>query len=164
MRSWTVWRRGAAGQGLPGVSLNWGPWAEIGAASSGVVAERMRQQGLLGMPPAAGLAALELVLAEAAAGSDTAQLGIASVDWARLLQRCGSGRYLSGLAAPAASATASAPASGQELRTGPLAAARSALRAMVAGAAAAVLGLADAAALAPRVGFFDQGLDSSDLG
>jgi acyl transferase domain-containing protein/NADPH:quinone reductase-like Zn-dependent oxidoreductase/acyl carrier protein len=152
--SLAAWRRG---QGLAGVSINWGPWSEVGAAAGGVVEERMRQQGLLGLAPSAGLAGLETVLTEAAAGSSTAQIGIAAVDWARLVQRRGAGRYLS-LLAPKAAPAVGTPDAG--LRGLPWATAQAQVRRLVAEEVASVLGLAGGAAVQPDQGFFDQGLDS----
>lgn len=50
-------------QGLPALSINWGPWAEVGlAANQTNRGQRLSYRGLEAMPPEQGLAALELLL------------------------------------------------------------------------------------------------------
>lgn len=45
--------------GLPAVSINWGPWADVGlAAADAIRGERLRQQGLRPLSPTVGIAAL----------------------------------------------------------------------------------------------------------
>jgi len=53
--------------GLPALSINWGPWAEVGlAAAQTNRGARLSGQGLGSIAPAEGLAALELLLGEGA--------------------------------------------------------------------------------------------------
>ncbi len=64
-------------QGLPGTSINWGPWAEIGlAAAQANRGERLAAGGLVGLGTAAGLRALGTVLSARAA-----QVAAMPVDW-----------------------------------------------------------------------------------
>ena len=56
--------------GLPGQSINWGPWAEIGAAAA--YAEHLASRGVGSFSPAEGLAALEILLR-----SDRVQVAVA---------------------------------------------------------------------------------------
>jgi acyl carrier protein len=66
-------------RGLPGISINWGAWAQVGAAANPELQDRLRQQGVRLMPPADGIAALERIVRE-----EPAQVGVLSVDWHRL--------------------------------------------------------------------------------
>jgi acyl transferase domain-containing protein/thioesterase domain-containing protein len=67
--------------GLPGLSLDWGAWSEIGEAAErrGAIEAGMAGAGIGWIAPAAGLAALERAL-----GSDAAQLAAVVADWRRL--------------------------------------------------------------------------------
>lgn len=66
-------RRRAAGQ--PALSINWGPWAEVGLATAADRAARLHSQGLRALAPAEALAAFALAL-----GSDKTQVTIAAFD------------------------------------------------------------------------------------
>ncbi len=55
------WRRE---QGLPALSLQWGPWAEIGLAAGQERAGRLSQRGFEAIAPAQGVRALHWALAE----------------------------------------------------------------------------------------------------
>lgn len=65
-------------QGLPAISINWGPWAD-----GGMVADEsqtwLNQRGLDVLPPTLGLAALGYLLQ-----SEAVQTVVAKVDWTRL--------------------------------------------------------------------------------
>ncbi|MEB3341936.1 SDR family NAD(P)-dependent oxidoreductase [Okeania sp.] len=73
--------------GLPGLSINWGPWANIGiAARLGAQQQsRIQSQGLQGITTEQGLQALEEVLA-----TEAAQIAIFNVNWQQLLSQFGS--------------------------------------------------------------------------
>ncbi|MEY9835594.1 type I polyketide synthase [Streptacidiphilus sp. EB103A] len=64
--------------GLVGTAVAWGPWAEGGMADADGVGDYLRRRGLVGLEPAAGLAALERVLA----GEEPVVVA-ADVDWSR---------------------------------------------------------------------------------
>ncbi|WP_031075732.1 hybrid non-ribosomal peptide synthetase/type I polyketide synthase [Streptomyces sp. NRRL WC-3742] len=67
--------------GLPGLSLDWGPWATGMIEELGLVAHYRDARGMNSLPPEAGTAVLERVL-----GQDRAQLLIAPVvDWPTFL-------------------------------------------------------------------------------
>jgi acyl transferase domain-containing protein/acyl carrier protein len=70
--------------GLPALSINWGPWAEVGMAAA--LQERDQQRraalGVDLIPPDQGLAALDEVLEGAAV-----QVAVAPVRWASVLRR-----------------------------------------------------------------------------
>jgi len=69
-------------QGLPALTINWGAWAEIGAAADHGLAER----GTRTFSPEQGLRALEIGMTRAAARGDggtapLSQLAVLAVDW-----------------------------------------------------------------------------------
>ncbi|MBP1158333.1 type I polyketide synthase [Rhodococcus sp. PvR099] len=67
--------------GYPAVAISWGPWAEGGMAADGMVLERMRRDGLEGLPTSIALRALE----EALRRDDDAALMVADIDWNRFV-------------------------------------------------------------------------------
>jgi acyl transferase domain-containing protein len=83
-----AWYRQA--RGLPTVSINWGPWAEVGAA----VDRAVEATGLQGIAPADGLAALEFALRGERIGGTFAssQLGVLRTDWTHLVEVADNGR------------------------------------------------------------------------
>ena len=62
--------------GLPALSINWGPWGEIGAATQGGVSQRLQMKGFHLIDPQGGLRVLEHLL-----WRDRTQVGVMSVDW-----------------------------------------------------------------------------------
>ncbi|GAA6619606.1 type I polyketide synthase [Scytonema sp. NUACC26] len=70
-------------QGLPGLSINWGPWADVGmAASSANRHQAANAMGLNSIASEQGLQVLELVL-----GQVISQIGVLPVDWSVLRQQ-----------------------------------------------------------------------------
>jgi len=63
-------------QGLPALSINWGPWADVGMAARHDVVERAKAKGVDLIPPQQGLEALELLLSQSAA-----QVGVVPIAW-----------------------------------------------------------------------------------
>jgi myxalamid-type polyketide synthase MxaE and MxaD len=64
-------------QGLPALSINWGPWAEVGMAAA--TNQRVRRTGLRGIgaiAPQAGLQALEQLLRQ-----PSAQIAVININW-----------------------------------------------------------------------------------
>jgi acyl carrier protein len=68
--------------GLPALTIDWGPWAEVGAATRGGVLERARAAGLRGMAPWQGLEILGRLMA-----SDSSHVAALDVDWSLFLDR-----------------------------------------------------------------------------
>ena len=61
--------------GLPGLSINWGPWSEVGAAAK-VYGQRTGPGGMQSISPSEGLKTLEQVW-----NSDSPQVGVFRVEW-----------------------------------------------------------------------------------
>jgi acyl carrier protein len=137
--------------GLPGLSLNWGAWAEVGAAAEEQIRKRMEQLGFGVIPPADGLQVFEQSLGLGG------QLGILPVDWAVLGRRGHSLLYEAFIekASPAASEGFRKRLDGLSPKEQ-----RSLLRAHVGELVNGVLGRSPTEALDPGQGFFELGMDS----
>lgn len=68
--------------GLPALSIDWGPWAEVGAATRDGVLERARSAGLNPIEVDPGLEMLGRLMAD---GGGTARVAAIPVDWPRYL-------------------------------------------------------------------------------
>jgi 3-oxoacyl-(acyl-carrier-protein) synthase/acyl carrier protein len=72
-------------QGLPALSINWGAWAEIGAAAALVdAAGAFTERGMGAIRPSEGIAAFAHLL-----GQGGTQVGVVPVDWEHFLERNG---------------------------------------------------------------------------
>jgi acyl transferase domain-containing protein/acyl carrier protein len=67
--------------GLPGLSINWGPWSSVGMAAKldSRDRERMAENGFVAITPEQGLQALSNLL------RDATQVGVMSVNWSKFL-------------------------------------------------------------------------------
>ncbi|MGK3989844.1 SDR family NAD(P)-dependent oxidoreductase [Sorangium sp. So ce136] len=146
-------------EGRPGLSINWGPWAGSGMAAS--VSERDREriaaQGLLGIEPEAALAALDVLLGDAAA-----QRTVLAADWSAF-QRAVPGGVMPPLLSAFAS-RAAAPARRawmrDEIAVAPAAARQLVLQKLVRAEVVKVLGGAAASELSDNRRLAELGLDS----
>ncbi|MEE6176654.1 type I polyketide synthase [Mycobacterium sp. 050134] len=80
-----VWRQRE--QGVPGVSVNFGPWSAAGMADADARAQ-LEQRGVRALPPAdalAGMAELLVASSGAKAGHGPVQGVVARIDWANFL-------------------------------------------------------------------------------
>lgn len=83
--------------GLPALSVNWGAWAQVGAAVKAGVEERLALRGVASMPPRQALAALEELL-----GAEPAQAAVSPLDaqaWSRTCPAAERSSLLAGLLA-----------------------------------------------------------------
>ena len=71
-------------QGRPGLSINWGPWEEVGMTAALQLNDRLREKGEDSIPPEAGLQILEQLLQRSAV-----QVGVMPIDWSRFFERSG---------------------------------------------------------------------------
>ena len=67
-------------QGLPAISINWGPWAEVGAAAKRDLGDRLKAYGVHWITPGQGLAALETIVR-----ANPSQAAVLSIDWSTFL-------------------------------------------------------------------------------
>jgi acyl transferase domain-containing protein/acyl carrier protein len=74
-------------RGAPAVSINWGPWAEIGAAASAELGVRMVSHGMGLMSPDEGIQALDAILRRS-----PVQIGVLPIDWSIFLGQFGVGK------------------------------------------------------------------------
>jgi len=70
--------------GLPGTSINWGPWDQAGMAAelTSSARHRLSQLGLLMIPPEQGLTALEYIMQ-----SDETQVSVIPVEWPKFFDQ-----------------------------------------------------------------------------
>jgi len=68
--------------GLPALSVNWGAWGQIGAASGDAFGRQLARSGMENMTPDRALEALRQALF-----SSEAQVAIAAIDWPRYLRK-----------------------------------------------------------------------------
>jgi len=134
-------------RGLPSLSINWGAWAEIGAAAARNVGSRIGKQGIGELTPREGLDALERAML-----GGKAQVCVLRADWSRLNATLGNpaeGRFFEHLAAPPKAEPARPEKGGRGLLL-------QRVRAQVAG----VLGLPPGEAISDKQPLLDMGLDS----
>ncbi|WP_424097232.1 SDR family NAD(P)-dependent oxidoreductase [Moorena producens] len=90
------------GQGLPGLSINWGPWAAAGMAARLASGHhnRMQSQGIVAIEPEQGMQALGSLLS----GSQS-QVGVFPINWSRFVSQLPSGQKMPFLEALISSVT-----------------------------------------------------------
>ncbi len=143
-------------QGLPGLSVNWGPWAGAGMAA-GLDAAQVRvveSQGITFLKPADGMRALFTKL-----GGTTGQAVVGQFDWDRLT----AGRPLADALYSEVATGGGVPAVRFDLEgllAKPAAERRSAINAFIRATIAEVLQFGDADDVEPDAEFLGLGLDS----
>ena len=78
--------------GLKGLSINWGPWSETGAAVQGNIESQFRESGIDMITPEEGITVMELMLKNSSIGigkpsaNDRCpnQIGVIALNWSRL--------------------------------------------------------------------------------
>lgn len=156
-----AWRRQA--QGLPTVSINWGPWAEIGAAAD----RKLELTGSLrAISPADGLAALSFAMRRNIQTGllHVSQLGVLNTDVSQLAGAANDRASIFGSAVTSTATGRPVSAPEQSLRErivqAPAARRRNVLRDHVRSEAATVLGVARAEDIDVNDPFGQLGLDS----
>ncbi|HAG79941.1 MAG TPA: hypothetical protein DCL61_01955, partial [Cyanobacteria bacterium UBA12227] len=74
-------------QGLPALSINWGAWAEVGAAAKPDVGKRLMLQGVDTIAWEQGIEVLEELMQESAV-----QVGVLPIDWQTFIEQLPGGR------------------------------------------------------------------------
>jgi acyl transferase domain-containing protein/NADPH:quinone reductase-like Zn-dependent oxidoreductase/SAM-dependent methyltransferase/acyl carrier protein len=142
--------------GLRGLSINWGAWAEIGAAASDSARGFMQSHGVFPLDPGQALAAFAHRLDDPSA----AQVTVAAIDWPGFLARRPASPFFSSLA-PAVKAEAPPETNVlADLEHASRAEQTAALRSFLRAEVAAVLGIAQLEKVAFDLGFFELGMDS----
>jgi acyl transferase domain-containing protein len=153
-------------RGVHGLSINWGPWTEVGAAADRGITDKLAAQGLGALTPEQGLRAFERLLAEPGA-----QVAVVPIDWRRFLAHSAGGKVpaffteLAGLEAAAAptakAAVAAAPVELRaELEAAPQGRRRPMVAAFVRERALRALGVDPSRAVDPQTPLGEMGLDS----
>jgi acyl transferase domain-containing protein/acyl carrier protein len=150
------------GLGLPALTINWGPWAEVGMGAGGVESarQRWRATGVRPIAPDLGAAAFERLLA-----SNVPQAAVLSIDWSAFLDAFPAGavppvfaRFVASTAAPRSGADA--PSLPARVADAPPIERPRVVHEYVRDQAAKVLGLGDTFVFEPHQGLRDVGLDS----
>lgn len=150
--------------GLPGVSINWGSWAEVGTGARHGVGERLEEQGIGGIPPGTGLEILGRLL-----DPEAPQVAVTPVDWSLFRERSRGGEsafFRRTVESTTASDVQSSSAAEQaatwraELAAVPPGNRRALLEARVLERAVKVLGLPGDSAVDVRRPLQEMGLDS----
>jgi len=145
--------------GLPGVSINWGPWGNAGmAAASRREQSRWAAQGVKTISPEQGLQVLGEVLKQ-----DLTQVGVLPIDWAKFLgQFPGDHKFpfLEGFAATAQQTPSQISEFRQQLDGAPVNKRRPMLITHVRSQIAKVLALTSMEEVNPQQDFSDLGMDS----
>ncbi len=162
--------------GLPALSVDWGPWSDLGMTARAVVSERVKDMGFSPMTTPQALQALERVLraAREPGGAGVAQVGVLQIDWQQFIrQRAGQPvpPFLGDVARGERSRDTHTPAAEQaprvrqpdivtRLREAPPTHRRNLLVAFAREHASAVLGLGAAVMIDPQQPLQELGLDS----
>ena len=147
--------------GLPGVSINWGPWGDAGMAAALSSREQASWagRGMQSIAPEQGLQVLREVLEQ-----DVTQVGVLPVDWSKFL-----GQFPPDVEFPFLEEFASAAQQQaqsqksefrQQLEAAPANSRRTLLITHIRSQIAKVLGLKSAEDIDPQQGFTDLGMDS----
>ncbi|PSB17688.1 KR domain-containing protein [Phormidesmis priestleyi ULC007] len=146
--------------GLPGLSINWGPWATAGMAEEMTPRDRDRWAalGISAIKPEQGLQVLAQLLEHPAT-----QVGVLSVNWAKFLKQLPQGLDLPLLehcTAASDQSQAQQPEFLQQLKDAPFKERKILLMTYIRSQIARVVGLKSWEQIEPRQRLFDLGLDS----
>ena len=142
-------------QGLPGLSINWGAWAEVGAAADQKIADRIKMKGLSTIAPSQGLQALELLFARS-----SSQVGVVPIDWPEFMAEANSVPFFADFKTTASPAVPKQPEFLEEYKAALPHRRPALLLAQIRFQVAKVLGLNPAKAMDLQHGFFELGMDS----
>jgi myxalamid-type polyketide synthase MxaB len=142
--------------GLPGLSINWSAWSQVGMAVHSQATENLQRQGISPIDPQIGLDILNHILSQ-----DVAQVGVLPIDWLQWTQQHPQSPFLADLPTqPTQFPESAAPTLLHQLANLPDEAQTSHLAAHIRTQLAHVLGLTPDSLTEPDVGFSELGLDS----
>jgi myxalamid-type polyketide synthase MxaB len=141
-------------RGLPGISINWGPWAAVGAAAARGLDERTRALGIEAIKPDQGIDVLDRLYAW-----NPIQVGVLPIHWAEAAAHFEEWPFVSEFRG-GSSAVAGDAEFLRQLEGLSLEEKRSLIAHQIRSQTAGVLGLQDADEIGLQQGFFDLGMDS----
>ncbi|MBW4594596.1 MAG: SDR family NAD(P)-dependent oxidoreductase [Brasilonema angustatum HA4187-MV1] len=144
-------------QGLPGLSINWGVWTEVGAAAQGEISEQWQSKGINSMTPEQGLQLLEYLCEQ-----PPIQAGAVGINWAQFIAKRGAAPFWENFHQVAVTdRSPTKPVNWrQQLQQTPQSDRREVLGNCVRTQVAKVLGLNSPESVDWQKGFFDLGMDS----
>ncbi|NET67637.1 MAG: SDR family NAD(P)-dependent oxidoreductase, partial [Moorea sp. SIO1G6] len=147
------------GQGLPGLSINWGAWAAGGMAArlDSFNQQRLDRSGMIAIKPEQGMQALGSLLSES-----QSQVGVFPVNWSRFVSQLPGGQkmpFLSALISTEPSLTQKS-AFREQLEAAAVSERQELLTTQIRSVIAKTLGWTDAQKIGMRQPLFELGLDS----
>ena len=141
-------------RGMPGLSINWGIWSDVGGVAEKRLDEVINAAGVGVILPDEGLRALEHLLARS-----SPQVAMIPIDWPAFLSRTGTWSFLEEFRPASGNGAESPPPFLEELSRTPLGERRSLLHGHIRSHVAHVL-RTDISAFGAKQGFFEMGMDS----
>ncbi|ARV59084.1 polyketide synthase [Nostocales cyanobacterium HT-58-2] len=141
-------------QGLPSLSINWGPWGEVGMAAT--LASRLKAQGWGIIGTEQGLQALDHLVKN----EDSAQVGVLPMNWSKFLERLPENRPFFENFQTVVKPSEERPALLSQLKATLAHERRTILMEHIRSAIRNVIGLNASTRIEPRQSLFDLGLDS----
>ncbi|TBR56976.1 hypothetical protein B4U84_26450 [Westiellopsis prolifica IICB1] len=142
-------------QGLPGLSINWGIVAQIGAAAQRKADERMKVQGIGTIKPPQVLEVLEQLLQYS-----TVQVGVVPINWSQFSGQFAAWPFLTNFQLKSVQLLEQDSQFLQQLNVAPVKERRAYLKAHVCSQVAKILGLNPSDPIDSQQGFFNMGMDS----
>ncbi|WP_193199908.1 type I polyketide synthase [Nostoc sp. MG11] len=142
-------------KGLPGLSINWGAWADFGAVVKHQVAEQFKIKGIESIAPQQGLEVLEMLLSQ-----PLVQVGVASINWAQFMKQSPPLSFFADFAEISEQPAIAPVKFIQQLQAAQQGDRQELLIAHVRSQVNKVLGLNPSKSLDPQQGFFELGMDS----
>ncbi|NEO13876.1 MULTISPECIES: type I polyketide synthase [unclassified Moorena] len=147
------------GQGLPGLSINWGPWAAAGMAArlDSFNQQRLDRSGMIAIKPEQGMMALGSLLSES-----QSQVGVFPINWSRFVSQLPGGQKMPLLEALISTEQSLTQKSAfrEQLESVPVSERQELLTNQIRSLIAKTLGWTDTQKIGMRQPLFDLGLDS----
>jgi acyl carrier protein len=140
--------------GLPGLSINWGAWSEIGAAAKRQAETQIALKGVGAIAPHQGLQILEALMQES-----SAQVGVVPINWSQFLEAGIIPSFFEDFSQRTGQHSEEQPEFLQQLQATPPEERRACLAAHIRVQIAKVLGFSPSE-VDMQKGFFDLGMDS----
>ncbi|MDP8242494.1 MAG: SDR family NAD(P)-dependent oxidoreductase [Candidatus Hinthialibacter antarcticus] len=141
--------------GLPAMSINWGPWGQVGAVVEEGVEERLKSKGVAAMSPETGLRCFERAMR-----INARQVAAAVIDWAQWPDALMRRPFYETLRVNQQAGVKEAKAELVDLQSMPPAQKEAYLHETIARLVQEILGLDADEKVALNQGFFDMGMDS----